>query len=351
MSFAAPAFRPRTLCSLAIGIADRTTSSARPAVVVPIERLHMALSNYHVPVMREEIIELACSLPAGVVIDGTVGGGGHAAAILSSAPQLRVLGLDRDPVARAQAAVTLAEFGERARIVASTFGEMHHVVAQESAWMAGEPVVMVLLDLGVSSRQLDDPARGFSFRDDAPLDMRMDPTTGLSAAEFLVAVDQHELARLLRENGESRFAGAIARSIKERTPTTTAELVAAVERAVPMAARRRGHVATRTFQAIRIAVNHEESQLDEGLRHAMSVLAPGGVLAVISYHSGEDRVVKAFFADEASGGCTCPAQLPCVCGAVSRAVVMKHSAQLAQASEVADNPRARSARLRVARKL
>ena len=165
------------------------------------------------------------------------------------------------------------------------------------------------MDLGVSSHQLDDAERGFSFRADAPLDMRMDPTRGETAAQYLARVDEHELARALRANGEPRFAGAIARSVLAARPATTGELVAAVERAVPAAARRRGHVATRTFQAVRVEVNDEAGELARGLADALDALAVGGVLAVISYHSGEDRVVKAFLRDAATGGCTCPPEL------------------------------------------
>jgi 16S rRNA (cytosine1402-N4)-methyltransferase len=157
--------------------------------------------------------------------------------------------------------------------------------------------------------------------------------------------------RLLRENGESRFAGSIAKSVLARQPHTTTELNEAVERAVPMAARRRGHVATRVFQALRIAVNDELAQLSQGLEGAINVLDVGGVLAVISYHSGEDRLVKSVLHEAATGGCRCPVELGCVCGAIKRVAVQKASAQLAGAAEIERNPRSRSARLRVARKL
>ena len=207
------------------------------------------------------------------------------------------------------------------------------------------------MDLGVSSHQLDESSRGFSFRADARLDMRMDPTRGETAAELIARLDAHDFARALRANGEGRFAGAIAKSVIERQPSTTSELTAAVERVVPMAARRRGHVATRVFQTLRILVNDEESQLVDGLSAALNVVSVGGVVAVISYHSGEDRVVKSFFHEAATGGCQCPPELGCVCGAVSRVSVYKASARLASAAEIAANPRARSARLRSARKL
>jgi 16S rRNA (cytosine1402-N4)-methyltransferase len=316
-----------------------------------IERLQMAQDNYHVPVLEDEIVELFAGLPAGVVVDATLGGAGHAAAILSAAPQLRILGIDRDPDARSAASRRLSEFGDRSRIVDATFADLAQVVAANSDFVASSEIMGVLMDLGVSSHQLDESSRGFSFRADAPLDMRMDPTRGETAAQYLSHVDRHEFVRLLRANGENRFAASIAKSVLERQPQTTDELTEAVERAVPMAARRRGHVATRVFQALRIVVNGEEEQLSRGLDAALDVLSPGGVLAVISYHSGEDRVVKSVLREAETGGCHCPVELGCVCGAVPRVSVDKASARLASAEEIARNARARSARLRVARKL
>ena len=343
-------YRPRTMRSLAIAKTGRESSSALSSVLA-IERLQMAQDQFHTPVLVGEITELFASLSAGVVIDATLGGGGHASALLAAARQLRVLGIDRDPDARAAAARRLEGLAERFEIVDATFATMSQVVRDHRDFVRSDPIVGVLMDLGVSSHQLDDPSRGFSFRADAPLDMRMDPTHGETASGFLSHVDQHEFVRLLRANGENRFAGSIAKSVLARQPRTTGELTEAVERAVPMAARRRGHVATRVFQTLRIAVNEEEAQLAVGLEAALDVLAPNGVLAVISYHSGEDRVVKAVLHEAATGGCHCPPELGCVCGAVPRVTVFKASARLASAAEIADNPRARSARLRMARKL
>ena len=343
-------YRPRTTRSLAIATAKRESSSAL-SLVVAIERLRMAPDSYHEPVLASEIVELFASLPAGVVIDATLGGGGHADALLNAAPQLRVLGVDRDPDARDEATRRLRAHESRVRVVGATFAELSDVLRDNQDFLRGDDVVAVLMDLGVSSHQLDDARRGFSFRADAPLDMRMDPTHGETASELLARIDQHELARLLRNNGESRFAGSIAKSLIERQPQTTYQLNEAVERAVPRAARRRGHVATRVFQALRIAVNDEEDQLSEGLEAALNALSVSGLMAVISYHSGEDRAVKSFFAEQQSGGCRCSPELGCVCGAIARVKVFKASAQLASATEVAANPRARSARLRVARKV
>ena len=311
----------------------------------------MAQDYFHVPVLAGEIVELFASLATGVVVDATLGGGGHSTVILSAAPQLRILGIDRDPDARIAAGARLEAFGERVRIVDATFAELGDVIARHQDFVNGEPLVGVLMDLGVSSHQLDESTRGFSFRVDAPLDMRMDPTTGETAAQLINRIDRHDLARLLRANGEARFAGAIAKSIVDRQPQTTLELTAAVEWAVPMAARRRGHVATRVFQALRIAVNAEEEQLERGLGAAIDALSPGGIVAVISYHSGEDRTVKSVFHEAATGGCHCSLELGCVCGAVPIVSVFKASAQLASAVEIDTNPRARSARLRIARKL
>jgi 16S rRNA (cytosine1402-N4)-methyltransferase len=343
-------YRPRTTRSLTIVTATRDSSSAL-SPVVSIDRLRMARDSYHDPVLATEIVEMFSGLPAGVVVDATLGGAGHAVALLRSAPQLRVLGVDRDPDARAVATDRLREFHDRARVVASTFAELREVVRDNADFLGDDVVVGVLMDLGVSSHQLDESLRGFSFRADAPLDMRMDPTKGETAAQYLARVDQHEFARLLRENGETRFSGSIAKSVLERQPQTTMELSDAVERAVPMAARRRGHVATRVFQALRVVVNDEDEQLRAGLSAGLDELAVGGVMAVISYHSGEDKVVKSYFADQQSGGCRCSLELGCVCGAIKRVTVFKASAQLAKPSEIALNPRARAARLRAVRKV
>jgi 16S rRNA (cytosine1402-N4)-methyltransferase len=336
--------------SLAIVKTGRESSSACSPVLT-IERLQMAQDLFHEPVLESEIVELFASQPAGVVVDATLGGGGHAYALLTSSPQLRILGIDRDPDARAAATERLAQFEGRVRIVDATFGQLRDALVRNADFIGADPIVGVLMDLGVSSHQLDDASRGFSFRVDAPLDMRMDPTRGETAAQFLSHLDQHQFVRLLRENGESRFAGSIAKSVLERQPQTTNELSEAVERAVPMATRRRGHVATRVFQALRIAVNSEDEQLTSGLNAALDALAAGGLVAVISYHSGEDRVVKSILHEADTGGCHCPPELGCVCGAVPRATVFKASARLASPAEIDQNPRARSARLRVARKL
>ena len=316
-----------------------------------VGRLQMANDFVHTPVLAREILEFFAGLAPGVVVDATVGGGGHAALILESQPQLSILGIDRDPAARAAASEKLATFSPRFRLVDGDFGSVTSIVAREAPFVAQRPIVGVLADLGVSSPQLDAPERGFSFRFDAPLDMRMDPTRGHTAYDVIQTLDEQSLRRLLYQHGETRFAGSIARSIKQNLPGTTFELVASIEQAVPPAARRRGHVATRVFQALRVEVNAEEEQLAQFVSRAIDLLSPGGVLAVIAYHSGEDRVVKTLLHEAATGGCKCPTDLGCVCGATSIVRVAKASAILPKADEVVANPRSRSARLRVAWKL
>jgi 16S rRNA (cytosine1402-N4)-methyltransferase len=209
------------------------------------------------------------------------------------------------------------------------------------------PLSGVLFDLGVSSPQLDRAGRGFSYRADGPLDMRMDPESGVTAADLVNGLPADALARLFRENGEGRLSGRIARAVVAARPlTSTGQLAEVVAGAVPPAARRKGHPARRVFQALRIEVNDEQNELRAALPAALSNLAVGGVLAVISYHSGEDRLVKQTFAEAATGGCVCPPNLPCVCGAVPRHRVVFRGARKASASEVAANPRAEAARLR-----
>ncbi len=306
----------------------------------------IAVDTYHVPVLVDRIVELV-GAGRGVLIDATLGGGGHAEAVLRAHEQVRVLGIDRDPEARAAATQRLAEHAERVRVVAGRFGDVRGVLERNEDFVADDAVIGVLFDLGVSSRQLDAPERGFSLRVEAPLDMRMDPTQGITAAQYLATVSEGSLAALLRENGETRFAGTLARAIIAASPQTTGDLVAVVDRVVPHAARRRGPSAVRVFQAIRRAVNDEETELRDGLEGALAVLGPGGALLVISYHSGEDRVVKHFIRDGVTGGCTCPPDLPCVCGAQPTLRIRSSRALMASAAEVAANARARSARLRV----
>jgi len=309
----------------------------------PVEGLQMAHSFEHLPVLRDEVVSLFASVPPGVLVDATVGGGGHAAAILEAYPALRVVGLDRDPVALEAARERLAPFGDRVTLIRSPFSALVDVVSSSGL----EPLSGVLLDLGVSSPQLDRAERGFSYRTDGPLDMRMDPTTGVTAADLVNGLPEEALAALFRENGEGRLSGRIARAVVRARPlTSTRELAEVVASAVPAAARRKGHPARRVFQALRIEVNDELGQLRAALPGALSHLAVDGVCAVISYHSGEDRLTKQAFAEAESGGCVCPPGLPCVCGAVARHRLVFRGARKPSPTEVAANPRAESARLR-----
>ena len=303
----------------------------------------MAHSFDHIPVLRDEVVSLFADVPPGVVVDATVGGGGHAASLLEAFPALRVLGLDRDPSALEAASRRLSPFGDRVSLVRSPFSALDSVLQEQGV----APLSGALFDLGVSSPQLDRAGRGFSYREDGPLDMRMDPTSGVTAADLVNGLSQDALARLFRENGEGRLSGRIARAVVEARPlTSTGQLAEVVSSAVPQAARRKGHPARRVFQALRIEVNDEQNELRAVLPVALANLAVGGVLAVISYHSGEDRLVKQTFAEAASGGCVCPPGLPCVCGAVARHRLVFRGARKASASEVGVNPRAEAARLR-----
>jgi len=303
----------------------------------------MAHSFEHIPVLRDEVVSLFASVPSGVLVDATVGGGGHSAAILQAYPELRLVGLDRDPVALEAARLRLAPFGDRVTLIRSPFSALEEVVtSSELGALAG-----VLLDLGVSSPQLDRGERGFSFRVDGPLDMRMDPSGGVTAADLVNGLSEDALRALFRENGEGRLSGRIARAVVRARPiSSTRELADVVASAVPAAVRRKGHPARRVFQALRIEVNDELGQLRSALPAALAHLAVGGVCAVISYHSGEDRLTKQAFAEAASGGCVCPPGLPCVCGAVARHRLVFRGARKPSPSEVAANPRAESARLR-----
>jgi 16S rRNA (cytosine1402-N4)-methyltransferase len=309
----------------------------------PAEELQMAHSFDHIPVLRDEVVSLFAAVPPGVVVDATIGGGGHAASLLEAYADLRVVGLDRDPSALDAAAQRLSQFGDRVSLIRSPFSVLESVIEEATVG----PVSGVLFDLGVSSPQLDRAGRGFSYRADGPLDMRMDPTSGVTAADLVNGLSEEALARLFRENGEGRLSGRIARAVVGARPvTSTGQLAEVVSSAVPQAARRKGHPARRVFQALRIEVNDEQNELRAALPVALSSLAVGGVLAVISYHSGEDRLVKQTFADAASGGCVCPPGLPCVCGAVPRHRLVFRGARKPSASEVSANRRAEAARLR-----
>jgi 16S rRNA (cytosine1402-N4)-methyltransferase len=294
-------------------------------------------------------VALLAPVPSGVIVDATVGGGGHARAILDAHPHLTVLGIDRDPSAVAAASDALATYGDRAVVRHARFDRLREVVDD----VGRTPISGVLFDLGVSSAQLDDAARGFSYRHDAPLDMRMDPAERRTAADIVNGLSETELARLLAANGEGRFARRIAAAIVAARPlATTGELADVARDAIPAPARRRGgHPAKRVFQAVRIEVNTELAVLGRGLDLAIDLLVPGGRCVALSYHSGEDRLVKERFAEAVTGGCTCPPALPCVCGARPRGRLITRGARRPSAAEVEANPRASSARLRAVERL
>ena len=304
----------------------------------------------HTAVMVKEVVAMFEPVPAGVLVDATVGAGGHAAALLEAMAGLELIGLDTDEEAVFEASRRLARFTGRAKVVKARFDEMAQVVG---ALSDNKPVVGVLFDLGVSSPQLDTPERGFSYRFEGPLDMRMDQSTGATAAEVLNSLSAAELAELFAANGEGRFARRLAEGIVASRPIeTTSRLVEVIEEHLPGVARKRpGHPAKRVFQALRIAVNDELGVLSAGLESALGLLTRGGRCVVLSYHSGEDRLVKQCFAQAESGGCICPPGLPCVCGAIGTIRVLTRGARLASAAEVAANPRSKSARLRAAERL
>jgi 16S rRNA (cytosine1402-N4)-methyltransferase len=297
--------------------------------------------TYHEPVMVDEVLAWLEPAAAGWIVDCTYGGGGHSHALLRRFPLARVVGIDRDPDALRQ-----AEDHPRLVVVEANYRAIANVLADERF---PDRVDGILLDLGVSSYQLDASERGFSYRASGPLDMRMGPDAPRSAAELVNTASEDELADILRRYGEERFARRISRAIVQQRPfSTTGELAECIASAVPAAARRAKHPARRSFQAIRIAVNDELAGLSDVLDASIDLLAPGGRIVVIAYHSLEDRIVKRLFADR-STTCTCPPELPvCACGADPDVIVLTRKAQKPSVDEVARNPRARSAVLRAA---
>ncbi len=302
----------------------------------------------HEPVMVGEVTALFEPVPPGTVVDATIGGGGHAEALLESRPDLDVLGIDQDGDALAAAAERLAGFADRLRVSHRRFDQLDEALAEHGV----EEISGALFDLGVSSPQLDRGERGFSYRNDGPLDMRMDASQRWSAADVVNGYGQDDLARVIRRYGDERFAGRIARAIVAARPVqSTSELAAIVTSAIPAAARRTGgHPAKRTFQAIRIEVNNELGALPSALDQAVAATATGGRIAVLSYHSGEDRIVKERFA-AAAGACECPDDLPCVCGAIQTVRIVRRAPKRPSAAERESNRRAASARLRAVEKI
>jgi 16S rRNA (cytosine1402-N4)-methyltransferase len=315
----------------------------------------VAIEFAHAPVLLEESLEWLALHPRALVVDGTVGGAGHADAILArSAPDGRLIGLDRDREALAAAATRLARYGERVRLVHASYRDLRAVLAE----LGIDRVDGVLLDLGVSSHQLDTPARGFRFAADTaeqtPLDMRMDGGAGPDAAELLRDASAEEIEDWLRRYADLPGARRLARALvaaRERAPLRTAADLVRVIREARVGGRRRHNPATLVFQALRIATNDELRALAAGLDAAIEALRPGGRLVVIAYHSAEDRIVKNGLRD-AERGCTCPPHVPvCVCGGRVRLRVLTRRPISAGPAELSENPRSRSARLRAAERV
>ena len=303
----------------------------------------------HAPVLTEEVVRYLAVRPGGRYLDCTLGAGGHAAAIMdAAAPSGRLLGLDADPVALKIAVEKLSSFGDSIRVVEANFRELSAVCRAHDF----VPVDSVLFDLGLSSMQLADESRGFGFQVEAPLDMRFGPGQSLTAAEIVNEYDEVALANVIWRFGEEPASRRIARAVVRARPVkTTTQLAAIASRATRGRHGRRIHPATRTFQALRIAVNDELGALTEALNQALEVLSNGGRLVVVSFHSLEDRIVKQFIARE-SRDCVCPPEAPtCTCRHKARLKTLTKKAVSAGPEETATNPRSRSARLRAAEKL
>ena len=308
---------------------------------------------HHIPILRDTVVSLLAPQRGGTFVDGTLGGGGHAEAVLERLPEGgRLYGIDRDGAAIEAASLRLARFGEAFTAIRGNFFDMKRLLAGQGVMEADG----ILLDLGVSSHQLDTPERGFSYHEDASLDMRMDPSAPLSAYDVVNGYPAEALARIIREYGEERYAMRVANAIvreREKAPLdSTVRLAEIVKRAMPAPARReQQHPARRTFQALRIEVNGELAGLSDALTDAHDLLRSGGVFAVITFHSLEDRIVKQAFKTFESP-CTCDPRAPiCTCGKKPTARMLTKKPIVAEEAELKENPRARSAKLRAIQKL
>ncbi len=306
----------------------------------------------HQPVLLRETIEHLNLKPNGIYVDCTLGAAGHSTAILAAEPTVRLIGIDQDPQALERASLRLAAYTGQVTLVQDNFRNLERILDG----LGIGKVDGVLMDIGVSSPQLDDADRGFSYQQDAPLDMRMDPNQPIDAKTIVNTYSAEELTKIIKMYGEERWASRISDFIvreRKRAPLeTTGELVDLIKRAIPAKARATGpHPARRTFQALRIAVNDELNALQQGLEQAVEVLAAQGRLAVITFHSLEDRIVKNFF-QEMLGKCICPPDFPvCVCGRTPQGRLVTSGPLLPSQEELEDNPRSRSAKLRVLEKL
>ena len=310
------------------------------------------MPTYHESVMRNEVLHYLNVHMEGVIVDGTLGDGGHTEFILkNTAPEIRVLAIDRDSSAIERASERLSPFRNRVTLAHGNLGDIKELAAENGI----TSVVGVLMDLGVSSPQLDTAGRGFSIQHDGPLDMRMDSSQKTSAADLLIKLSDAELASIIKDYGEERYAKRVVRAIRreqeERPITTTGQLSRIVARVVKSSRHSRIHPATRTFQALRIAVNDELEQLKTALAGMMGLLHSTARVAVISFHSLEDRIVKTFFRDEEKG-CSCPPKIPiCVCGRMPALKILTRKPLVPSEEEVAQNPRSCSAKLRVAERI
>lgn len=310
------------------------------------------MPTYHESVMSNEVLHYLNVHMEGVIVDGTLGDGGHTEFILkNTAPEIRVFAIDRDRSAIKRASERLSPFHGRVTLAHGNLGDLKSLAAQNGI----TSVVGLIMDLGVSSPQLDTPERGFSIQHDGPLDMRMDSSQKTSAADLLVKLSDAELASIIKNFGEERYAKRVVRAIRkeqeERPVTSTGQLSRIVAKAVTSPRHSRIHPATRTFQALRIAVNDELEQLKTALADMIDLLHSKARVAVISFHSLEDRIVKNFFRDEEKG-CSCPPRIPiCVCGRTQTLKVLTRKPLVPSKEEVAQNPRSISAKLRVAERV
>ncbi len=310
------------------------------------------MPEYHKSIMKREVLRYLGIPTEGVIVDGTLGDGGHTEFILNNtAPEIRVFAIDRDRSAIERARERLSPFRDRVTLAHGELGDLKNLVAQNGITQ----IAGLLMDLGVSSPQLDTPDRGFSIKHDGPLDMRMDPSQQTSAADLLRKLSDAELVSIIKNFGEERYSKRIVRSIRkeqaEHPIITTGQLSRAVSRVVRSPRHSRIHPATKTFQALRIAVNEELDQLKRALQDVIGLLSSTSRLVVISFHSLEDRIVKTFFRDEQKG-CSCPPKIPmCICGRTQTLKILTRKPIVPSEEEIAQNPRSVSAKLRVAERV
>lgn len=310
------------------------------------------MQKYHEPILKEEVFQYLDIKEEGLIVDGTLGDGGHAEFILShTGPGVKVFGIDRDPGALSRASKRLSSFRDRFSFAHGKFGDLKEILRQSGF----QKIDGLLLDVGVSSPQLDQPERGFSFMHDGPLDMRMNPNQEVTAADLLTTLPDSELEAIIRDYGEERFYKRIVRAIRKaqgKNPIRTTLQLSQILIGVVYSPRSSGiHPATRTFQALRIAVNNELDELKTALADSVGVLSAAARILVISFHSLEDRIVKNFFRDEEKS-CVCPPRIPiCVCGKKSTLRVITRKPVKPSPDEIARNPRSSSAKLRVAERI